>query len=255
MRPVAFALPAGTLRLVLILVLMLALSVPASRRAFADEPPPPRASAAELSPDTSIDIATAPPEPTAVSPPAPGELAEAPPMRPRHKGLVACTSLGVLGFAGEFRHVAPPGPWLDATLGYELLGWLMIFAEGELAFTTTSESEDSSHAKAFPIWGFGGGLRATVHATDRVAFYGQAGAGALTALVPHDALAILGYRSAETPSPQVSARVGIEWYQVDRHMALTASVGGRLATGFSRILTSNDTPLMWDTAAGLRYAF
>ena len=50
----------------------------------------------------------------------PEGLAEAPPPRPRRKGLVLESTLGVLGFAGQFRHVAPPAYWLHAQLGYEV---------------------------------------------------------------------------------------------------------------------------------------
>jgi hypothetical protein len=105
------------------------------------------------------------------------------------------------------------------------------------------------------MWGFGGGARGTVHASDRVAFYTQAEVGLLTSLVAHGALAILGYRNAESLNPQFGARAGAEWYQVDRHMALTVSVGGRLAEGFSKTGGQADTPLMWDASLGLRYTF
>jgi hypothetical protein len=170
--------------------------------------------------------------------------------------VVVTTDLGVLGFAGQFRHVAPPAYWLTAQVGFELLDWLMVFGEGELAFTTTGESQDESHSVAVPMWGFGGGARATVHASDRVALYAQGQLGLLTSLVAHGALAVLGYRNAESLNPQFGGRIGAEWYQLDRHVALTASLGGRLAEGFSKTGTAQaDTPLMWDASLGLRYTF
>jgi hypothetical protein len=216
--------------------------------------------AQQLSPETPIDISPTPPEPRAATgagaPSAPDATAEAPPPRPRHKGFVLTTDLGVLGFAGQFRHVAPPAYWLAAQLGFELLDWLMVFGEGELAFTDTSESQDESHSVAVPMWGFGGGARGTLHASERVGVYAQAEVGLLTSLVAHGALAILGYRNAESLNPQFGGRLGVEWYQLDRHMAMTASFGGRLAEGFSRTgVTQADTPLMWDASLGLRYTF
>ncbi|MDP9150886.1 MAG: hypothetical protein M3O36_13230, partial [Myxococcota bacterium] len=123
---------------------------------------------------------------------------EPPPPRPRAQGLVLESMLGVLAFAGEFRHVAPPAYWLHVDLGYEVLSWLLLFGEGELAFTDTSESADASSARAFPIWGFSGGARGVLAVRGRFALVGQAELGALAASVPHGALAILGYGRAET---------------------------------------------------------
>ena len=101
----------------------------------------------------------------------------------------------------------------------------------------------------------GAGGRATLHATDRVAFFGQLSIDALGANVPHDTLAIVGYRNAESLNASFGARVGIEWYQTDRHLALTLQGGGRDAQGFQKFLVSNDFPLMWDASAGIRYTF
>lgn len=46
---------------------------------------------------------------------------------------------------------------------------------------------------------------------------------------------------------------------VDRHLALTAQGGLRDAPGFKQLAiggtATNDTPLMWDAALGLRYTF
>jgi hypothetical protein len=108
---------------------------------------------------------------------------------------------------------------------------------------------------AFPMYGFGGGLRGTFHVTERVAFFVQGEAGALTAYVPHDSLEILGYREAESLNAQFGGRLGLEWYQIDRHLALTAQGGVRDATGFAKVVGESDIGLMWDAALGLRYTF
>jgi hypothetical protein len=247
-RPLAPALPGAA-------VVLLAAGVAGAQPAPAD---PAQAPPAGLTADTKIDFSTEAPEgKTSNTPePAPGQEVDAgPPLRPRHNGLVLESTLGVLGFVGEFRHVSPPAYWLHMQLGYEVLPWLMLFGEGELAYTDTSEVEDPSHATAFSIWGFGGGARATVHATDRVAFFGQASADALGANVPHDTLAIVGFRTAESLNASFGVRVGVEWYQMDRHMALALQVGARDAQGFQKFLDNSDFPLMWDAAAGLRYTF
>jgi hypothetical protein len=214
----------------------------------------PDAAPPTLTPDTPIDVSTTP---EAESPPTQAgavAFAEAPPPRPRRKGLVLATSVGALGFAGQFGHIAPPAYWMQAQLGYEVTDWLMFFGEGEIAFTGTSEAQDESQAFQFPIWGFGGGARATVHASPRVAFFGQAQIDGLTAAVPHDALTILGFRNAESLNASFGARIGIEWYQVDRHLALCVEGGARDATGFAKV-TANDFPLMWDSAFAVRYVF
>jgi hypothetical protein len=214
-----------------------------------------------LAPDAKIDISTAPPEgktsePESTLPEAP---AEAPPGRPRHKGLVLETTAGMLAFAGNFRHVAPPAPWLHAQLGWEIFRWLMVFGESELAFTDTSEAQDESKATTFPLFGFGAGVRGTIHATERVAFFLQGSIGWLEAMVPHGALQNLGYTNAEGLTLGYGGRLGAEWYMVDRHMALTAQAGLRDAPGFKQLTlggtATNDTPLMWDAALGLRYTF
>jgi hypothetical protein len=182
---------------------------------------------------------------------------EAPPPRTRKKGVVLESTAGAIGFTGQFRHVAPPGFWLHTQVGYEVTDWLMVFGEGELGFTDTSVSQDPSHSKAFNIWGFGGGLRVTIHPTARFAFFVQGQGGALEAFVPHNELAILGFSNAESFGAQVGGRVGLEWYMADRHLALVAQGGVRDALGFARqgVGAPSDLPLMWDAALGLRYTF
>ena len=115
---------------------------------------------------------------------------------------------------GEFRKVAPPGAWLHTQLGYELFKWLMLFGEGELAFSDTSNRQDPPQTRAFPIFGFGGGLRVTIRITDRVGIYAQPSAGAMKADIGTNALGLLGFRNAESLGLYVGGRLGVEWYQI-----------------------------------------
>jgi hypothetical protein len=221
--------------------------------ALAQEPAP----APTLDPNAQVNISTAAPEGHTgeIDTTLPTAPPEAPPPRPRKKGLVLEATSGVLGFGGQFRHIAPPSFWMHMQLGYEIFKWLMVFGEGELAFTTDDVDQDPSHSIAFPIYGFGGGLRGTIHITDRVAIFVQGEGGALTALVPQGALEVLGFRNAEGLNGQFGGRIGVEWYQVDRHIALTAQSGARDAMGFAKVVGSPDLPLMWDGSVGLRYTF
>ncbi len=181
--------------------------------------------------------------------------AEAPPAAPYKKTLVLDSTVGALGFLGEFRKVAPPAPWMHVQLGYELLRWLMVYGEGELAFTDTSNKQRPPQTRAFPMFGFGTGLRATVRFTERVGVYAQAGAGMIKADVPNRSLAILGFKDAEALDLYLGGRIGVEWYQIDRHFALGLSAGIRMAQGFEKFGPGTDNPLLLDGGASLRYAF
>ena len=163
--------------------------------------------------------------------------------------------LGALAFLGDFRHVAPTAPWWHMDLGYEFLKWLAVFGYGELSFTDTSGAEGASNAFAFPIYGFGGGARATVHATPRVALFLELDAGAMRADVPKGALAVLGFANAESFGATFGGRLGVEWYQVDRHLGFGLDVGLRDATGFAEQFVGTGLPLMLDASGAVRYTF
>ncbi|WP_394833922.1 hypothetical protein LVJ94_46200 [Pendulispora rubella] len=185
---------------------------------------------------------------------APREPDAAPPPLPHHKGVVLDASLGAHGFTGEFGGVAPPGFWLHAQLGYEFSRALMLFGEGDLYFTSTSRNQDETKARAFPIFGFGLGPRFTAHVTDRVGLYLQGSAGLSKADIATNALKILGFGDAEKLGLYFGGRVGIEYYQIDRHLAFGLSFGLRDATNFKKALGS-DLPLLWDAGVALRYTF
>lgn len=181
---------------------------------------------------------------------------EAPPPPPYKKTLVLDSSIGAMGFFGEFGKVAPPGPYFRTQLGYELLKWFMLFGEGELAFTDTSVREAPPRTRAFAIYGAGGGARFTARFGERIGVYAQASVGMMKADVGKNALGNLGFRDAESLDTYLAGRLGFEWYQLDRHFALGVTVSARLAQGFgiTRVGTS-DTPLLGDAALSLRYAF
>jgi hypothetical protein len=180
---------------------------------------------------------------------------EAPPPLPQKKGLVLETRLGGLAFLGKFGEVAPPAPWMTAQLGYEFFRWLMVYGYGEVGFTGTSNEQGESSAIYFPIYGFGGGVRYSVHVTERVAMFVQANGGAMAAIVPRDALTFLGFHGAESLGFALGARLGVEWHQIDHHMALGLGVGIRDAFNFKIQSGESDTPLMLDASAAVRYTF
>jgi len=231
------------------LTLAIALSA-VPREARADDAPP--ASGPVIAP-TSIDLekdkesgalATTPEVPP-----------EAPPPPPYKATVVIDSSLGALAFLGKFGKTAPPAPWIHTQVGYEIFKWLMAFGEGELAFTDTSRSQDPPKTRAFPIFGFGGGARFTARFTDRFGVYLQGSVGAMKADIRTNALGIIGFKDAESLGIYFAGRLGVEWYQLDRHFGLGITSGIRDATGFKVRGGSSDTPLAFDAGASIRYAF
>ena len=230
----------------------------AGRASAAEQDLPASATAPEPSP--LVDVSADQVDLTKDQKPAEADLGaaplEAPPPPPYKKSLVLDTSLGALAFFGQFGKVAPPGPRVHTQLGYEIWKWFMVFAEGELSFTTTANAQPAPRTRAFPIFGFGGGLRFTARFTPRFGMYLQGSAGALKADVARNAFAILGYPDAESLGLYVGGRIGAEWYQLDRHFALGLSVGLRDTTNFAKQTgNGSDLPLAFDAGVSIRYAF
>jgi hypothetical protein len=180
---------------------------------------------------------------------------EAPPIPPRTRGLVIESRVGALAFLGDFKTVAPTAPWIHMDVGYEFLKWLAVFGYGELAFTDTNEIQGQALATAFPIYGFGGGLRVTIPLNRRVAVFGEGNVGAMRADVPKGTLVNLGFGNAETFGLAAGGRLGVEWYQIDRHLAFGLDVGVRDALGFAQQFSPTGPPLMLDASLAVRYTF
>ena len=219
----------------------------ARRAAAADEEPPPitteQAQAAISAADTK-EQSTLPTAP-----------AEAPPPPPHRKGFVLEQSLGALGFVGRFGGTTGhPALLLQTQLGYELFDWLYVFGQGNLAFTDTGDSVGPTQNRPIPLLGFGGGARFTFHFTPRVAMFVEGYVGGDVAYVKPGVLANFGFSKAESLGFNAGGRVGLEWYQVDRHIALGAS-GGMLYVANLAYDAGGDLPLGWNATADLRYTF
>lgn len=183
------------------------------------------------------------------------ESLEAPPPPPRRSGVVLQGNLGALLFPGAFGKLSPPAPHFRVALGYEIFRWLMVFGEGELAFGSTHVANDAPFARAFPIWGFGAGARATIPIGSRVGIWLEAAPGFWRAETPTNALGVLGFRDAESLGFFLRGRVGVDWYQIDRHFALYVAGGARFAPSFTFSVGESGAPVVAEAAAGLRYTF
>ncbi len=177
----------------------------------------------------------------------------APPPAPRHKGFVVESGVGALGQLGEMKHISPIAPWFHLQFGYEPFRFLMAFAEADLVLANTSYGHQPPPTRTYSLWGFGAGLRGTVKASERVGLYLQVSAGG--AEVSSDVLASRGYRDADGFNLYLAGELGVEWYQVSPHLALTLHGGIRDYTSTFKRDESSQPPLAWVSALGLRYTF
>jgi hypothetical protein len=96
-------------------------------------------------------------------------------------------------------------------------------------------------------------MRFTLHPTERVGLYGQLSVG--TARVSEDVLHVYGFDDADEFNTYYGGALGVEWYQVNPHYALSAHGGLRnYDNGFERT-TGGATALAWTGGVAIRYAF
>jgi len=180
------------------------------------------------------------------------DAAEAPPPAPRHHGFVIESGIGVLGHLGPMKNVSPAHPQLRLKAGIEPLDWLLLFGEAEIAFGNTSYAHPPPPPRTYALYSFGGGARVTLAPTDIVGFYLEGSLG--TATASEDVLQIYGFSHADELNSYAGAALGIDWYQVNPHLALALHGGVRYYGGFDR---ERDTasPLAWLSGVSLRYTF
>jgi hypothetical protein len=178
---------------------------------------------------------------------------EAPPPPPRKKGFVLESSIGVMGQVGHLKHITPNAPWFGLRFGFEPLRWLMVFVESDLFVASTSYAHPPPSPRSFAFWNGGAGFRLTVRPVDYIGVYlqGSLGAGRAT----EDVLELYGYQHAEELGMYQSAELGLEWYQINPHLALALHGGVR---NYPRVLKrdrDSQPPMTWLSGVGLRYTF
>ncbi|MET0791442.1 MAG: hypothetical protein ABW061_07965 [Polyangiaceae bacterium] len=177
----------------------------------------------------------------------------APPPPPRHKGFVVESGIGAFGQIGEMKNISPVAPWFHLQFGYEPFKFLMVFAESDLMLSNTSYAHQPPPTRTYSLWGVGAGLRGTAKVSERVGLYLQGSVGG--AEVSTDVLYSYGYRNADQFNLYLAGELGVEWYQVSPHLALTLHGGVRDYTGTFKRDSSSQPPLAWVSAVGLRYTF
>lgn len=182
-----------------------------------------------------------------------GDDTSAPPPPPRKQGFVLESSVGVMGQLGHLKHIAPNAPWFGLRFGFEPLRWLMVFAESDLFIASTSYASPPPPPRSFAFWNVGAGARLTLKPSDRVGIYLQASLGAGRAT--SDVLELYGYSHAEELGLYQSAELGLEWYQVNPHLALGLHGGPRNYPRALKRERGTEPPMTWLCGAGLRYTF
>ena len=183
----------------------------------------------------------------------PEDEPEAPPPPPRASGLVLESALGALGHLGSMKHVSPIAPLVDLKVGYEPLDFLMLFAQAELSFASTVYAQAPPEPRSYAFYGFGGGLRLTVRPLERLGLYLEGRVG--MAEVSEDVLVVYGYDNADSLNPYFGGNLGVEWYQVNPHLALALTGGVRFYGESFRRQVSSQPALAWTGGLAIRYAF
>jgi hypothetical protein len=176
---------------------------------------------------------------------------DAPLPAPRARGLVVEGSVGALGHLGDMQNVSPVSPWFRLQLGYELFDWLMLFGEGDVALSNTSFAQRPPEKRSYALFGGGLGARLAWQPLDAIGLYLQGDAGLSS--VDQDVLATYGYSDADRLRPYVGAGLGVEWFQVSPHYALSVYGGARdYLQNFERV-NGTRPPLAWLSGLAIRY--
>lgn len=176
-----------------------------------------------------------------------------PELPPRHHGFVVEGSAGALGHLGNMRDVSPVAPWFRLQLGYELFDWLMLFGQGDVAFSSTRYAQRPPATRSYALFGFGAGARLSWQPFSAVGFYLQGDAG--FASVDEDVLATYGYPDADRLRPFVGGSLGVDWFQLSPHYALSLGAGARdYFQSFERVYGTRP-PVAWFGTVAIRYAF
>jgi hypothetical protein len=176
----------------------------------------------------------------------------APPPAPRRHGVVVEGSVGALGHLGDMKHVSPISPWFRLQAGYEVLHWLLLTGQGDLALSNTAYAHRPPEKRAYALFGFGAGARAGWQPWNAVGLYLQIDGGLSSATA--DLLSTYGYRDAAHLRPNAGATLGLDWFQINPHYALGIYAGARDYFQTFERTNGSSPPIAWISGAALRYA-
>ena len=173
---------------------------------------------------------------------------------PRRHGFVLESGIGFVTQVGSLAHITPTAPDFQLRFGFEVLHWLMPFIETDIAFANTSYASEPPPPRSYFHFGAGGGARFTLPVGRILALFAQGSAG-LAAVSEQNVLSIYGFPDADEPNLYLDGRLGIEWYQVNPHLALGVHGGVRsYGQGLTRE-RGGEPPIAVLASANLRYAF
>jgi hypothetical protein len=176
---------------------------------------------------------------------------QAPEAPPRRHGFVIEGSVGALGHLGDMKHISPTAPWFRLQLGYELFDWLMLLGQGDVSLANTAYAHRPPDKRAYALFGFGVGTRLSWQPFRALGVYLQGDAGLSS--VSEDVLSTYGYPDAASLRPYFGGSLGVEWFQINPHYALTVHGGVRdYVQNFERTNGANP-PIAWFSGLALRY--
>lgn len=154
---------------------------------------------------------------------------------------------------GPLRNVSPTSPRFHLKLGFEPLKFLLVFAETDLTISNTSYAHPPPPPRTYHLLGFGGGLRFTVAFAERFGAHVEGSAG--LAEVSSDVLEIYGYSHATQLKPYVGGLLGLDWYPLNPHLAVSLQGGVRSYQSGLRRQRSSSAALALLSGISLRYTF
>jgi hypothetical protein len=121
-----------------------------------------------------------------------------------------------------------------------------------VSLSRTSYANRPPEPRTYALFGFGSGARFTWQALERIGFYVQGDLG--LASVSEDVLSSYGYRDANRLGPYFGGLLGVDWYQVNPHYALSLYGGVRDYVDTFERIAGERPPIAWLSGLALRYA-
>jgi hypothetical protein len=175
----------------------------------------------------------------------------APPVAPFKRGPLVEGGIGVYAPVGRIKNLVAPGPMMRVALGWDFKKWFGIFGAFDSAFLSTGRAPPPPGERAFVLWGFGAGLRASLGIGERVRIPLKIELGMHKA-ADGGVLASYGYTSAADFGFSYGATLGIEYRAVSRHFGILLEGGVRNDTALE-YPTKSQAPMAIVGTLGVHY--